>query len=493
MPVSEKFVQALKMMREKKGSNLSPEEIAQAHAMMPPDPEEAPVGLQTIDSGLAGASKLVKQGVEKITSDPVMATALKRPQKLLELANTVPDLLSRGVNSFVDAIGVPKGPGLDKLLPKTVQETGFNPNVRDMGVLLAFEGLGRGGNALKAAGERGKIAAFEANKPALPPNATQEMAQAILEQNPSVSNSAGDVLAQTITSLEERGRGASNTAKNISDAVGNKLSPESITQLYEFFPEHPVIKELYDRLDPSKVYARGHLQAPADLSAYEPFSYASRNTHKAWQLDPITKQPMAKNPKFGEMMRGIREELRSNQTPLSESQLQEIKNFNPEFSGSTVGEAIEGLNKVTRETILDQKRLSGVAKERNPLGYMNKVATNLSENAFAKNSKLDPLLEYANKYTASSEHAKALKKYVADNTKNGSGFNSDLMALHTLIGGPKTALVLETAKSITNPTRRSWLMEKGGSLASKLRPSALFESTPSPYSELNLKPTITGE
>lgn len=486
MPVSEKFVQALKMMREKKGTDLSPEEIAQAHSMMPPEPDVAP------NAFLRGVDKIadyhpMAQGfgaVMDLRDKALNALAEKFPTTAHNL-DAVMGAPTRAANWALEKTGVehPEDIRFSKYLPNTSRVLHSDISAGDILSLAAFEGLGRGSSSLKAAGERGKITAFENGKPALPPNATKEMAQAILEQNPSVSNDAGKVISGTISSLEERGRGASQAAKNISDTVGNQLSPESITQLHEFFPEHPVIKELYDRLDPSKVYARGNLQSPANLSAYEPFSYASRNTHKAWQLDPITKQPIAKNPAFGEMMRGVRKDLRSNTTPLTEGQLQEMKTFNPEFSGTTAGEAIEELNGVTRKTILDQKRLSGIGKERKPLSYMNSVHTNLDENAFAKNSGLNDLLEYANKYGASKEHAEALQKYAKDNTNGGPGFNPDLLALHSLIAGPKSALVLEAGKAITNPAKSAWLMEKAGGLGEKLKPSAY----------LNLKPTLTGE
>lgn len=141
MPVSEKFVQALKMMREKKGSDLSPEEISQAHSMMPEEMAQAPAWSEGIDKVISerplvkafgSAKHAVENKYRELEED--YPKAMMAPNALLHLAS-LPAKALYGLEDIAAKTIDPEA-DLDKyrlsnILPKTAQSLQADPSVRD--------------------------------------------------------------------------------------------------------------------------------------------------------------------------------------------------------------------------------------------------------------------------------------------------------------------------------------------------------------------------
>lgn len=534
------------------------------------EPSMAAKALAPIDTGVSKAANFVKPGLQKLKEFAEMHPGIRAQSwardKLMGALGEIPNPL--------DLMGVPKGPELNQVMPKTVAATGFNPNARDLGLLIALEGVGQMGSALKGYGARGMVRAFEEGKPPMPLGASKEIASDILEKNYLPHHeAANDVITNAMLGLKEKGLGASEAAKKAADAQNLSISPQRIEQLHEYFPEHPVVKNLKGRLDASRegqitrdfveekpgyvkqekiltpsetiqaqaeqgdlfdrdYYAnpdayskkitdfvnhpdRGTFPAqpeiqkpiepelagesvkiPADYefretqippeghydfkpdSLYDLFSYANKNRHKAWQRDPITGQPLAKNAGFGEMMQGLRSDLRSVQEPLSEEQIHVIKRLDPEFEGKTVGEGVAALNSVTTESIKDQKIMSKGTK---PLSFMEGVYSNPDKRAFAqrlqRDSGLGSLLEYADKYGASKDYAEALADYAKKSVKP-EGINYHKLGRHLMygatLGNMAPSLALEAGELMGSPVRRYGAANSVGGALEKLKPTSIF-------------------
>lgn len=554
----------------KKGELNSPQALESYMTKF--EPSIASKALSAVDTGVSSVANLANQGIEKAKENPLLKNRIERWGDLLKIGSLPGQYLSKGMNAGLDAAGVPEGPSLEEALPKTVKATGFNPNVRDVGALLALEGVGQAGSALKGVGERGMIRAFEEGKPPLPAGASKEMVGDILDKNYLPHHeAASDLITDSILNLRERGMAGSGAAKDISDTSRINVSPERIEQLHEFFPEHPTVRNLKKRLDasregaitkdfieekpgyikqekimqPSEVvqsqapqgdlfdqnyYAnpeayskrmpdfvnhpeRGTFPAQPEIqkpiepelageavkvpanyefketailpegryefspeSLYDVFSYANKNKHKAWQLDPITQQPIARNESFGKMMHGLRQDLRSVKTPLNDTQIEAIKSFDPEFQGTTVGEAVAGLNADTYGTIKNQKQLTKKSVSSNPLNFMEGVHSNPDRRAFAqklgRDYNLNSILEYADKYGASKDYAKELAKYM-ENGVQGEGINYNKLAKHAMYGGIAPALSYEAGKLIGSPVRRYKLAKDVGNAVETVKPSGV--------------------
>lgn len=544
-------------------------------------PKEAPKGLQTIDSALGGAA-------DAVNNHPLMKMAkefdknfeekhpyLAAPEKIAKAIMSAP---GEALDWVGNTVGIPKGPEMADILPKTSAATGLNPNARDLGMILALEGVGRGGTALKNYGERGTLRAFEKGKPVLPPTASKDIVADILDKNYLPHHeAAADIIADNALRLKERGLERSRSARDISDSSPLSISPQRIEQLHEFFPEHPAVKDLKARLDasragaitqdfvedkpgytkqekiltPSEVVQRtpeqsdlfdqeyynspdAHSKPVSDFTAsedrgvfptpptiqkpiepnlegsasktpanyqfketeippeghydfqpdslYDIFSHANSNRHKAWQRDPITGQPIAKNKEFGEMMHGLRTDLRSIKTPLTPEQTERIKMFSPEFSGSTIGEAITHLNEDTSSTIRNQKALTKTGIEAGPLGFMDQVYSNPDKRAFAqkigRDYGMNSLLDFADKYGSSKDYAKELSSYMEKGVE-GPGFNPDKFAKHAMYGGVPLALANEAGKLVGSPSRRYNAAKALGGFAEKLKPTNLLKMSDS--------------
>lgn len=563
-----------------RGEINSPEDLAQFY------PKEAPKGLQTVDAGLSATAKAVNENPliklsRKFDQDfQTNHPYLSAPENIAKSAMELP---GKAMTGLMDAVGIPQGPGLDTLLPKTVEETGVNPHARDLLPLITMEGLGYVGKGLRNYGTRGAIRAFEDGKPPLPPSASKEMAGDILDKNylPH-QEAASDIMTDAMLKLRERGVGASNVAREAADA-GQRIpiSPSRIRQFNSIFPEHAGGRNLVSRLEasqrgeitpdfveskpgythqekilnPSEVtqvqapqgdlfdqdyYAnpdahskpvpdfvahpeRGVFPATPELqkpiepelagsatktpanyefketeippegdykihpdSLYDMFSYANKNKHKAFTRDPITQQVIAKDPNFGEMLNGLRKDLRSDTTPLSEGQIQSVKSYDPEFEGKTVGEAVGHLNGVTSDSIGSQQRLGKPGVKNNPLSFMEGVYSNPDKRAFAqklsRDAGLQDILDFADKYGSSKEHAEALSRYAKEGVSGGS-FNPDKFAKHILYGGVGPALSLEAGKIIGSPARRFGAAKAIGSALEPLQPSNLWNKVGLPNPE----------
>lgn len=444
-------------------------------------PKEAPKGFQTIDTGLSKVADFANAGIEKAKQNPILANRIQRWGDILKLGSLPAQALGSGANSLMDVAGIPKGPEMADLLPKTSQATGVNPNARDLLPLLAVEGLGRGGAALKGYGERGTVNAFERGKPALPPAASKEMVADILDKNylPH-QEAASDVITNAMLGLKEKGLEASQEARNISDQSGIPISRERLLQLNEHLPEHPEVQKMMSQIDPAKAYINEGTpaQTVTPESLYDIFSYGNKNRSRMWKRDPINPNQMAVDPSFGRMMSGLRSDLRGISDPLNSSQMDMVNNLAPGFEGTTVGEAVHHLNDTTSSAIHDQKFLNTPSIDKTPLGFMEGVYSNPDKRSFAqrlsRDSGYNELLDFADKYGSSKDYAKDLSSYM-DKGVSGPGFNPDKFAKHAMYGGVPLALANEAGKLVGSPIRRYEASKALGGFAEKLKPSNLLK------------------
>ena len=207
------------------------------------------------------------------------------------------------------------------------------------------------------------------------------------------------------------------------------------------------------------------------------FSYANKNRSR-WERHPITGEPHPKKQAFGNMMAGLRSDLRSITTPLTEEQLQKVKLFNPEFSGSTVGEAVADLHAGTHTTIKDQSQITKRNVENSPLSFMERAYSDPDKIAFAqrlgRDYDLNAIMEYSQKYGKSREYAKELAKYMKDGLKP-SEFSPEKFAVHAMYGGTPAAVAYEAGQLAGSPVRRYSLANSIGGFAEKLKPSNLLK------------------
>jgi hypothetical protein len=223
---------------------------------------------------------------------------------------------------------------------------------------------------------------------------------------------------------------------------------------------------------------------------YDVFSEGN-SQQSMWGKDKITHETMAKSKRFGEMMTELRNNIRSVEEPLTAEQVDLVKQFIPEFEGSTIGEGVKHLNEVTTETIGKQKILG--RKRTDPLSFMSQVSKHGDKRAFAQALKekhgFGDLLAWADEYgqgmeyaKALTEHSKKVAQYVAENSKGAPPFNPDLHAIQLMLGGPKLKLAYEAGKIVGSPAKQGKILRAAGSVGEKVTPSAYFnlKATPRP-------------